>query len=113
MFDLLHMGHLRYLRQARQLGSCLVVAINSDSSARRLKGPRRPVIGQDERAEMLGALECVDFVTIFDEDTPKALLELLRPDILVKGGSTGEIVGREIVEKLRGQGPQAGAGRAG
>lgn len=103
VFDLLHMGHLRYLRQARQLGSCLVVAINSDTSARRLKGPRRPVIGQDERAEMLGALECVDFVTIFDEDTPKPLLELLKPDILVKGGSTNQIVGREIVEKHGGQ----------
>jgi D-beta-D-heptose 7-phosphate kinase/D-beta-D-heptose 1-phosphate adenosyltransferase len=103
VFDLLHMGHLRYLRQARQMGSCLVVAINSDTSARRLKGPRRPVIGQDERAEMLGALECVDFVTVFDEDTPKALLELLKPDVLVKGGSTDEIVGREIVEKYKGQ----------
>ncbi len=103
VFDLLHMGHLRYLRQARQLGSCLVVAINSDTSARRLKGPRRPVIGQDERAEMLGALECVDFVTIFDEDTPKALLELLKPDILAKGGTTDKIVGREIVEKYSGQ----------
>jgi D-beta-D-heptose 7-phosphate kinase/D-beta-D-heptose 1-phosphate adenosyltransferase len=103
VFDLLHMGHLRYLRQARQLGSCLVVAINSDPSARRLKGPRRPVIGQEERAEMLGALECVDCVTIFDEDTPKPLLELLKPDVLVKGGSTGEIVGREIVEKYGGR----------
>ncbi|MCJ7543169.1 MAG: bifunctional heptose 7-phosphate kinase/heptose 1-phosphate adenyltransferase [Phycisphaerae bacterium] len=103
VFDLLHMGHLRYLRQARQLGSCLVVAINSDASARRLKGARRPVIGQDERAEMLGALECVDFVTIFDEDTPKPLLELLKPDVLVKGGSTDQIVGHEIVEKYGGR----------
>jgi len=97
-FDLLHMGHVRYLQQARHLGSCLVVAINSDASAARLKGPGRPVIGRDERAEMLAALECVDYVTIFDEDTPHALLELLRPDVLVKGGTTPEIVGREVVE---------------
>jgi len=103
VFDLLHMGHLRYLRQARQLGECLVVAINSDASARRLKGPTRPVVGQEERAEMLGALECVDYVTIFDEDTPKPLLELLKPDILVKGGSTAEVVGREIVQKYGGK----------
>ena len=97
-FDLLHMGHVRYLRQARELGTCLIVAINSDDSVRRLKGPPRPVIGQDERAEMLGSLECVDYVTIFDEDTPHALLGLLRPDILVKGGTTPVIVGREVVE---------------
>ena len=97
-FDLLHMGHVRYLRQARELGTCLIVAINSDDSVRRLKGPPRPVIGQDERAEMLGSLECVDYVTIFDEDTPHALLELLKPNILVKGGTTATIVGREVVE---------------
>jgi len=102
-FDLLHMGHVRYLQQARQMGSCLIVAINSDESVRRLKGPDRPVIGQDERAEMLGALECVDYVTIFDEDTPEALLGLLRPDILVKGGTTAVVVGREIVEGYGGK----------
>ena len=103
VFDLLHLGHLRYLCQARQLGSCLVVAINSDASARRLKGKARPVIGQQERAEMLAALECVDYVTVFEEDTPCPLLELLKPDILVKGGSTDEIVGHEIVERYGGQ----------
>ncbi len=97
-FDLLHMGHVRYLRQARELGSCLVVAINSDASVQRLKGPTRPVIGEEERAEMLAALECVDFVTVFDEDTPEALLQLLRPQLLVKGGSTPYVVGRDIVE---------------
>jgi D-beta-D-heptose 7-phosphate kinase / D-beta-D-heptose 1-phosphate adenosyltransferase len=97
-FDLLHMGHLRYLREARELGACLVVAINSDRSVQALKGPKRPIIGEDERAEMLGALECVDYVTIFDEETPEALLELLRPDVLVKGGTTPMVVGREIVE---------------
>ncbi|MFW6133382.1 MAG: D-glycero-beta-D-manno-heptose 1-phosphate adenylyltransferase [Planctomycetota bacterium] len=97
-FDLLHMGHVRYLQQARELGSCLVVAINSDDSVRRLKGDSRPVIGQSERAEMLGALECVDYVTVFDEDTPIPLLETLRPDVLVKGGTTDVVVGREVVE---------------
>jgi len=102
-FDLLHMGHVRYLQKARELGSCLIVAINSDDSVRRLKGPSRPVIGQDERAEMLGALECVDYVTIFEEDTPLPLLELLRPDLLVKGGTTPVIVGREFVEGYGGR----------
>jgi D-beta-D-heptose 7-phosphate kinase / D-beta-D-heptose 1-phosphate adenosyltransferase len=102
-FDLLHMGHVRYLRQARQLGGCLIVAINTDKSVARLKGPMRPVIGQDERAEMLAALECVDYVTLFDEDTPHALLSLFRPDLLVKGGSTPVVVGREVVEGYGGR----------
>ena len=102
-FDLLHMGHVRYLQQARQLGSCLIVAANSDASVQRLKGPDRPIIGQAERAEMLGSLECVDFVTVFDEDTPEVLLSLLRPDVLVKGGTTPVVVGREIVEGYGGK----------
>jgi D-beta-D-heptose 7-phosphate kinase/D-beta-D-heptose 1-phosphate adenosyltransferase len=102
-FDLLHMGHVRYLQQARELGSCLIVAVNSDDSVRRLKGPGRPVIGQDERAEMLGSVECVDYVTLFDEDTPIPLLELLRPDILAKGGTTPHVVGRELVEGYGGR----------
>ena len=102
-FDLLHMGHVQYLQQARELGNCLVVAINSDDSVRRLKGPSRPVIGQAERAAMLAALECVDYVTVFDEDTPIPLLELLRPEILVKGGTTPVIVGREQVEAYGGK----------
>jgi len=102
-FDLLHMGHVRYLRQARQLGSCLIVAINTDAGVKRLKGAGRPVIGQDERAEMLAALECVDYVTLFDEDTPHALLELLRPELLVKGGTTPSVVGREVVEGYGGR----------
>jgi len=102
-FDLLHTGHVRYLQQAREQGNCLVVAINSDASVRRLKGPSRPVVGQRERAEMLAALECVDYVTIFDEDTPLELLELLRPDVLVKGGTTPQIVGRELVESYGGR----------
>ncbi|MBN1556297.1 MAG: D-glycero-beta-D-manno-heptose 1-phosphate adenylyltransferase [Phycisphaerae bacterium] len=102
-FDLLHMGHVHYLQQARECGTCLIVAINSDASVRRLKGPKRPVIGQDERAKMLASLECIDFVTIFDEDTPEALLELLRPDVLVKGGSTDFIVGQPFVEGYGGK----------
>ncbi|MBI5724194.1 MAG: D-glycero-beta-D-manno-heptose 1-phosphate adenylyltransferase [Planctomycetes bacterium] len=102
-FDLIHMGHVRYLRQARDSGDCLVVAINSDASVRRLKGAGRPIIPQDERAEMLAALEWVDFVTVFDEDTPEALLELLKPDVLVKGGTTNSVVGREIVENYGGK----------
>ncbi len=102
-FDLLHMGHVNYLQQARELGSCLIVAINSDASVRLLKGPTRPVIGQAERAGMLAALECVDYVTIFDEETPMALLELLRPEVLVKGGTTPVVVGRELVESYGGK----------
>jgi len=102
-FDLLHMGHVRYLQQARELGSCLVVAINADESVRRLKGPGRPIIGAGERAEMLAALECVDYVTIFDEDTPIPLLELLKPELLVKGGTTPSVVGQELVEGYGGK----------
>ncbi len=102
-FDLLHLGHVGYLRQARELGSCLVVAINSDQSVHRLKGTSRPIIGQTERAEMLGALECVDYVTIFDEDTPIPLLELLRPDLLIKGGTTPVVVGQDVVEAYGGE----------
>jgi len=101
-FDLLHVGHVRYLQQARELGACLVVAINSDDSVRRLKGPGRPIIGADERAEMLGALECVDYVTIFEEDTPEPLLALLKPEVLAKGGTTPVVVGREYVEAYGG-----------
>lgn len=102
-FDLLHMGHVNYLQQAREHGTCLVVAINSDAGVQRLKGPKRPVIGQDERARMLASLECIDFVTIFDENTPEALLQLLQPEVLVKGGSTDVIVGQEFVESYGGK----------
>ena len=102
-FDLLHIGHVSYLRQARELGNCLVVAINSDDSAKRLKGQGRPIIGADERCAMLGALECVDYVTVFDEDTPVELLKSLQPNILAKGGTTAIVVGRELVESYGGQ----------
>ncbi|MDT0195375.1 PfkB family carbohydrate kinase [Arthrobacter sp. AB6] len=85
-FDLLHAGHVRSLAAARELGDCLIVCLNSDDSVRRLKGPERPIIGQQDRAELLLAMECVDAVLIFDEDTPEAALERLRPDVWVKGG---------------------------
>ncbi len=87
VFDILHRGHVSYLDAAAQLGACLVVAINTDASARRLgKGPERPINAQHDRAAVLAALACVDAVTCFDEDTPEAIIEELRPDIIVKGG---------------------------
>lgn len=101
-FDLLHPGHARFLREARQLGDLLVVAINSDRSVRELKGPTRPVVGQVDRADMLAALGCVDFVYVFDEATPLRSLEVIRPDVLVKGGTTPVVVGRELVESYGG-----------
>lgn len=85
-FDLLHAGHARTLSAARRLGDCLIVCLNSDESVRRLKGPQRPIMGQDDRAELLAALECVDAVFVFGEDTPEEALAVLRPDIWVKGG---------------------------
>lgn len=85
-FDLIHAGHVRTLTAARELGDCLIVCLNSDDSVRRLKGPERPIIGQHDRAELLLAMECVDAVMVFDEDTPEAVLDRLRPDIWVKGG---------------------------
>ena len=87
VFDLLHRGHVTYLDQAAQLGATLVVAINTDASARRLgKGPDRPLNNEQDRAALLASLACVDAVTFFDEDTPGALIGLLRPDLIVKGG---------------------------
>jgi rfaE bifunctional protein nucleotidyltransferase chain/domain len=103
-YDLLHPGHIRLLERARSLGDRLIVAINSDSSVRGLKGPLRPIIGQDERAELLASMEAVDAVTIFDEETPCELLSLLLPDVLVKGADWSHwIAGREIVEAAGGQ----------
>jgi len=84
-FDILHVGHTRILKQARSFGDVLVVGINSDDSVRRLKGPTRPINSQDDRAEVLASLACVDFVTIFDEDTPVEFLKEIKPDIHVKG----------------------------
>ncbi len=98
-FDLIHAGHVRYLAAARSLGGALVVGLNGDASVRRLKGPSRPIIPENERAEVLAAFECVDVVTIFDEETPLKLIEALTPDVLVKGGDwpLEAIIGREHV----------------
>ena len=90
VFDLLHVGHVRYLQAARALGDRLVVAVNSDDSVRRLKGPLRPLVPQEERAELLAALACVDFVTLFDEESPAALITRLRPEVYCKGGDYAE-----------------------
>ena len=104
-FDLFHIGHLTLLNEAKRLGDVLIVGLNTDASARRLKGEQRPLIKQNERANLLAALECVDHVTLFEEDTPLELIKLLKPDVLVKGGdySLDEIVGREFVESLGGR----------
>ena len=104
-FDLLHAGHLALLSHAAQLGDVLVLAINSDASVRRLKGPERPLVPQAERAALLAALTFVDAVSIFEEDTPLAVLEAVKPDVLVKGGDyqASEVVGRELVEAAGGR----------
>jgi len=105
VFDLLHVGHVRYLAEARALGDALVVAINSDRTVRELKGDRRPIVNEDERAEILAALRHVDYVTIFDDVSPRSLIARLLPDVLVKGGDYGldEIHGREEVEAAGGR----------
>jgi rfaE bifunctional protein nucleotidyltransferase chain/domain len=100
-FDLMHIGHTRYLQAARALGDILVVGVNSDASVRMLdKAPDRPIVPEAQRAEILAALGCVDFVVIFDESTPLSLITAVQPDVLVKGGdwAIDRIVGREIVE---------------
>jgi len=104
-FDLLHIGHVRYLQEAQSLGDALVVGVNSDASVRRLKGPGRPLTPAKERAEILAALACVDFVTIFGAATPLRLIRALGPDVLVKGGDwpVDAIVGREVVESRGGK----------
>jgi rfaE bifunctional protein nucleotidyltransferase chain/domain len=104
-FDLLHPGHVRYLQQARALGEVLIVALNSDRSVQELKGPGRPILSEHERAEVISALGCVDYVTIFDSLTPREMIATLLPDVLVKGGdwSIDQIVGREEVEAAGGE----------
>ena len=104
-FDLLHAGHVKYLQKARSYGDLLILGLNSDASVRRLKGPNRPLIDEDERAHLLAALDCIDYVVLFDEDTPLHLIETLKPDILVKGGDyTREgVVGHEVVESYGGR----------
>lgn len=104
-FDLIHVGHLRYLQAARSLGDCLVVATNGDASLRRLKGPTRPILPVDQRLKVLAGFACVDFVLSFDDDTPHRLLHAIRPGVLVKGAnySIGGVVGREVVEAYGGR----------
>ena len=104
-FDILHIGHARYLYKARELGDFLIVAVNSDRSVKSIKGSERPVIKENERAEMLAALGCVDMTLIFDEDTPYEVIKILVPHVLVKGGDWKEedIVGSDIVRAAGGE----------
>jgi D-beta-D-heptose 7-phosphate kinase/D-beta-D-heptose 1-phosphate adenosyltransferase len=105
VFDLLHPGHVRYLQAARALGDLLIVGLNADASVRRNKGPSRPITPQEERAELLAALACVDAVVIFPEDTPARIIAVVQPDILVKGAdwAADQIVGRDTVEARGGR----------
>lgn len=98
-FDLLHIGHVKYLQEAKALGDLLFVGVNSNDSVKRLKGPTRPIQDQKDRAEILAALRCVDFVSVFEQDTPYELIQLVRPHILVKGGDWAieSIVGYDLV----------------
>jgi rfaE bifunctional protein nucleotidyltransferase chain/domain len=103
-FDILHVGHVRYLKEAKKTADILILALNSDSSVRAIKGEKRPLVGEEERAELLAALECIDFVTIFTESTPLALICYLQPDLLIKGGDWPEdkVVGRDEIKKWGG-----------
>jgi len=102
-FDLLHLGHVTYLEEARRLGDLLVVGVNTDESVRRIKGPGRPIVPLEQRLAVLAALEAVDYVVPFGEDTPYELIKALRPHVLVKGGDwrPEEVVGRDLVEEVR------------
>jgi D-beta-D-heptose 7-phosphate kinase/D-beta-D-heptose 1-phosphate adenosyltransferase len=103
-YDILHPGHIRLLEAARSLGDVLILALNTDASVQRLKGPTRPLISQDQRAELAAALEAVDAVTFFDEDTPRELIAAVLPDVLIKGADWAHfIAGREEVEAAGGQ----------
>jgi len=99
-FDILHRGHLHLLKEAKKLGDLLLVAINSDSSVKNIKGPNRPILPETERAELVAALELVDYVTVFPEPDPYEVIKELRPDVLVKGGDWDQdrVVGKDIVE---------------
>jgi D-beta-D-heptose 7-phosphate kinase/D-beta-D-heptose 1-phosphate adenosyltransferase len=105
VFDLLHPGHVRYLQAARAEGDVLLVAVNSDRSVRAIKGPDRPLVPENERAEVIAALRCVDAAVVFDEDTPASIIADLQPDVLVKGAdwAADRIVGRETVEARGGR----------
>ena len=104
-FDILHKGHMRYLKKAASLGDVLVIGLNSDRSVRAIKGPRRPINCELDRAEILAALDFVDYVTVFDEETPQKLIETLKPDILVKGGDwkIRDIVGADFIKSRGGR----------
>ena len=104
-FDLLHAGHVRYLKKARSLGDCLVIGLNSDQSVRSIKDPHRPLIQEDQRAEVLGALECVDFIVLFNEADPYHLIAQIRPDVLVKGEdwALNKIIGADLVKSYGGE----------
>ncbi len=104
-FDILHAGHVQYLREARKAGDLLILGLNSDASVRAIKGEKRPLVPQGERAEVVASLAAVDYVTLFDEPTPLALIEYLRPDLLVKGGDWEEesVVGRDAVRSWGGK----------
>jgi rfaE bifunctional protein nucleotidyltransferase chain/domain len=105
VFDLLHPGHVRYLKAARAHGDVLIVGLNSDASVRRNKGPERPILPEKERAEVVAALACVDAVSIFDDDTPADIIRRVQPDVLVKGSDwpADQIVGRDTVEARGGR----------
>jgi D-beta-D-heptose 7-phosphate kinase/D-beta-D-heptose 1-phosphate adenosyltransferase len=104
-FDLLHVGHIRYLEEAKTLGDILIVGVNSDASVRKLKGPKRPVLLVEDRTEILSGLGCVDYITVFDELDPLALITSLQPNVLVKGGdwTKEQTVGKEVVERSGGE----------
>lgn len=104
-FDILHIGHINYLREAKNKGDALIIGLNNDASVKKIKGQGRPIIPQNERAEILAALEFVDFVTIFEEETPLNLIKEIKPDVLVKGGDwkKEEVVGSDFVESYGGK----------
>lgn len=103
-FDILHVGHVRYLKEARKTADILVLALNSDSSVRSIKGDKRPLVCEEERAEVLAGLECIDFVTIFPESTPLELICYIKPDVLIKGGDwpADKVVGRNEIQQWGG-----------
>lgn len=104
-FDILHVGHIKYLQEAKAQGDILVVGINADASVKKLKGKERPIQNEEDRGEILSALACVDFVAIFEEDTPENLIKLVKPDVLVKGGDwkVDQIVGSDFVMSYGGK----------
>jgi len=105
VFDILHIGHMRYLQEAKKLGDILIAAVNSDSSTKKIKGPKRPLNNENDRAEALAALECVDYVIIFNEENPMKILGIIKPNIHVKGGDydINRIIEKDIVEKNNGK----------